>query len=63
MEFRTSGLDDTRLLSLLSDDVHRGRIKSIDTSHFLVMTRESTLQILKDMDKNPSCMAGECEVE
>ncbi|MEC7985453.1 MAG: hypothetical protein VX278_09830, partial [Myxococcota bacterium] len=43
--------------------VHRGRIKSIDTSHFLVMTRESTLQILKNLDKNPSCIAGECEVE
>ena len=63
LEFEGSGVDDARILGLLSDGVRGGLIKKIDTSQYLVMTRESTLQILKDNDKDASCMAGECEVE
>ena len=63
LEFRGVNIADESLLGLLSDGVRSGLIKSIDTSQYLVMTRESTLQILKDNGKDASCMEGECEVE
>ena len=63
LEFVGVGFNDSRLLGLLSDGVRGGLIKQIDKKEYLVMTRESILQILKDNGKDASCMVGECEVE
>ena len=63
LDFRGVGVTDEALISSLSDSVRTGLIKSVDTDEYLVMTRESTMQILKDMGKDASCMEGSCEVE
>ena len=63
LDFRAVGVEDEALLSSLSDSVRTGLVKTIDTDEYLVMTRESTMQILKDMGKDASCMEGSCEVE
>ena len=63
LEFRGIGVEDEGLLLSLGDGVLSGLIKNVDTTRYQVMTRENTLQILKDMGKDASCMAGECEVE
>ena len=63
LDFRTVGITDEGLLSSLSDGVRTGLIKSVDTEQYLIMTRESTMRILKDMGKDASCIEGSCEVE
>ena len=63
LDFRAVGVEDEALLSSLSDSVRAGLVKTIDQDEYLVMTRESTMQILKDMGKDASCMEGSCEVE
>ena len=63
LEFRGIGVRDVGLLASLSDGIRSGLIKSVHTDQFLVMTQESTLQILKDQGKDASCIEGECEVE
>ena len=63
LDFNGIGVDDPALLSSLGDGVRTGLIKTIDTNTYLVMTRESTLEILKDNGRDPSCVSGECELE
>ena len=62
LEFSGIGVDPN-LLSLFSDEARAGIVKTINKDEVLIMTRESTLQILKDMGKDASCMKGACEVE
>lgn len=63
LEFQGIGVNDPAILLSLSDGVRSGLIKNINADQFLVMTRESILEILKDNGKDSSCMVGECEVE
>ena len=51
LEFR--GMDvEQKILFLLSDEIRSGILKVVDKQSILVMTRESTLQILKDNGKD-----------
>ena len=63
LEFQGVGINEEGLLFSLSDAVRSGLIKELSSDAYLVMTRESTLQVLKDMGKDASCMQGECELE
>ena len=62
LEFTGVGVDQNTLL-LFSDQARAGILKVINKDDILVMTRESTRKILKDMGKDISCMDGSCEVE
>lgn len=58
------GMDvDAPMLSLLTEQAIAGTVQVIDKNEVLVMTRESTIQIMKDMGKDVNCIGGQCEVE
>lgn len=50
-------------LHSLSEEIRNTLVRNVDASLYMVMTRENTLQILKDMGKDASCISGSCEVE
>lgn len=62
LEFRGVGMEQEVLL-LFSNEVRSGVINIIDKETMMVMTRESTEMILKDMGKDIGCIEGSCEVE
>ena len=63
LEFQGVDVQDEGLFLSLSDGVRSGLVKVLDKDKYLIMTRESTLQILKDQGKDASCIAGSCEIE
>ena len=54
---------DKNLLSLISDEIRGGTLKGLNKKRYTVMTRESILEILRDMGLDASCFNGQCEVE
>ena len=63
LEFASVGVDDNQLLASLSDSLRSGLIQKIDKNEFLVLTPESTVHLLKNIDTDASCMARECDLE
>jgi hypothetical protein len=62
LEFSGIGID-TNVLHKLSDQSRIASSNTLPTDQFHVMTRESMLEMLKDMGKNSSCLTGKCEIE
>ena len=62
LEFTGVGIDGV-ILGVISDSARTGIVQVVDTDEILVMTKESILEVLKDMGKDISCMEGACEVE
>ena len=61
LEFRGVGAEQTVLLKL-SDQARIGAV-GVLPDDYQVMTRESMLEILKDMGKDATCLEGECETK
>ena len=59
-----SGVDvDSDILHKLSDQSRIASSNTLPGDEYHVMTRESMLEILKDMGKDSSCLSGKCEIE
>ncbi len=50
-------------LGLLADEARAGTLEVLKPPSHVVMTRENTAQLLKEMGSKPACTEGECEVE
>ena len=61
LEFR--GPMQTDLLATFADEARGAALDALRGSGATVMTRESTVLILKDMGRDSTCVEGECEVE
>ena len=62
LEFSGIGID-TNILHKLSDQSRIASSNTLPTDQFHVITRESMLEMLKDMGKDSSCLTGKCEIE
>ena len=63
LEFVGVNISDNNMLTLLNNAVRNGLTKNIDKNEYLVMARESTLELVKNNRKDDSCTTTECEVE
>ncbi len=50
-------------LGSLADQARAGALEVLRPPGYIVMTRENTAQLLKDMGSSTTCTEGECEVE
>ena len=62
LEFSGVGVDSD-ILHKLSDQSRIASSNTLSADQYHVMTRESMLEILKDMGKDSSCLSGKCEIE
>ena len=62
LEFSGVGVD-SEILHKLSDQSRIASSNTLPADQYHVMTRESMLEILKDMGKDSSCFSGKCEIE
>ena len=62
LEFTGMGLDPD-ILHKLSDQSRIASSNTLPANQYHVMTRESMLEILKDMGRDSSCLSGKCEIE
>ena len=62
LEF-SGGDVDSDILHKLSDQSRIASSNTLPADQYHVMTRESMLEILKDMGKDSSCLTGKCEIE
>ena len=62
LEFSGVGVD-SEILHKLSDQSRIASSNALPADEYHVMTRESMLEILKDMGKDSSCLSGKCEIE
>ena len=62
LEFSGFGVD-SEILHKLSDQSRIASSNALPADEYRVMTRESMLEILKDMGKDSSCLSGKCEIE
>ncbi len=51
------------ILGLLTDEARSGALEVLRPPAYVVMTRENTAQLLKEMGGGQACTEGECEVE
>lgn len=58
-----SGTLSTDELIALGDSARAGVLEAVGGRPLLVMTRENTAQLLRDMGIDPDCVEGDCEVE
>ncbi len=56
-------LERCTVLDTLADEARAGALAAMKGRSFLMMTRENTAQLIKEMGGDPSCSEGECEVE
>jgi hypothetical protein len=54
---------DRSVLMKLSDESRAAAVTTLSKDDYRVITRENMFMILRDMDVDPSCIEGECEVE
>jgi formylglycine-generating enzyme required for sulfatase activity len=57
------GQDRCTLLEALADEARAGVLAAVKGAGHVVMTRENTAQLLKEMGTSPARVEGECEVE
>lgn len=62
LEFSGVGVDSD-IIHKLSDQSRIASSNTLPIDQYHVMTRESMLEILKDMGKDSSCLSGKCEIE
>ncbi len=60
---RGDAAERCELLGLLTDEARTGALDVLRTPAFLVMTRENTALLLREMGSKQACTEGECEVE
>ncbi len=60
---RGDDADRCEVLGLLTDEARAGALEVLRPPAYVVMTRENTAQLLKEMGSKQACTEGECEVE
>ena len=62
LEFRGNGIEQV-LLFKLSDQSRLAALEVLPKEEYAIITRENIIQILSDMEQDPSCVSGLCEIE
>ena len=62
LEFRGVGLNAQIVLNL-SDQTRRAATELLSKDEYLILTRETMMEILSDMGKDATCLDGMCELE
>ena len=62
LEFRGMGLNEQIVLNL-SDQTRRAATDLLSNEEYLIMTRETMMEILSDMGRDASCFEGGCQLE
>jgi len=47
----------------LADETRSGALKALPLSDYTIITRENMLSMIKDMEKDPKCLEGACEID
>jgi len=47
----------------LADETRSGALQALPLSQYKILTRENMLSLLKDMQKDPNCLEGQCEID
>ena len=49
--------------SQLADETRAGALQALPMSEYTILTRENMLSLIKDMEKDPKCLDGQCEID